>query len=941
MEPSVITYGGGEILRNVFNAVAMLMNNGNGSLFKPLMIIASSIAVVWGLSRAFFSSSTEAILGKIFLPFILITGLLLIPSTTIKIEDKLTKKHFSVDHVPFFLAHVAEVISTIGYHITSGFELAMHGIRDPKYEQTGMIFGAESVLEISQYKVTNANLERNLRSFAQNCVLYDVALKRYSIDDLKKSGDLLQLFKDKTSDVRSILYCPIDLEDSTGEFEGGKCNIISCKAAMTRMEKYLNNEKEYYVKNELFKNLPVTLQMLKNLHGQSKDQFTQLILMNSLKGSFKGGKDFAKARAYAQQKSTYHILGSLAAKSLVTMRAVLEALVYAAFLFVMPAVLLPGGFKFFGNWLWLVAWLQMWPSFFVILDSIMQTIAAEQVSGVLAGLAPSEQGLSFFTSIGLKNIQEDIYALSGYLCASIPFISYAVIQGGASSFMHLAGAMMTPAHTAAASAAVEQVTGNYSYGNLNYDNQQVGNAGFMHKNMSPMLSNGYSKFDSGHMTSTHTDDGRLFVHQNSSQLLTGLSQSDSLNQAMEMRHQEAFSTNETARSSYMENMSQTSRDLINFSQHLANDSSFAENLSKREEYNMGESGNYMESTIRNFSEQHGITETEAANVLLGASYFGSGGNYNIGAQSAEVYQDAQNISQSSEFRTHMQRMTNAAKHESFNETGSEGSRLATDLSASVDEMKSSQKAFDVSSNELSQVSNMQQLISSSSQAVQRNLNQSFVDWGGEEYGQARLIRAIESDGKELRGMHVEFLGQVEKGGYFTSAFDKLGGSYHEQSNDLSAFHQQSSEGLRDSHERVSSDSSILRENYEALEGDIRNTISEGGLERGDVKQSGHGLHLAYEGMVERVNSGMDIDKSDVGAKRKLVENLVREKQGSSVIAVTARAAGDRVDSGLKAVFNHPVVKLYVDEVMKAKGFDSFKNKNRPMHSPNDYKEKQP
>jgi conjugal transfer mating pair stabilization protein TraG len=68
-------------------------------------------------------------------------------------------------------------------------------------------------------------------------------------------------------------------------------------------------------------------------------------MMNVLSDEY-SGNNFAKSRAYLQQRNTYQMLGSLASSSLVTLRSVIEALVYAAFIFILPLSVMPGGYKF-------------------------------------------------------------------------------------------------------------------------------------------------------------------------------------------------------------------------------------------------------------------------------------------------------------------------------------------------------------------------------------------------------------------------------------------------------------------------------------------------------------------------------------------------------------------------------------------------------------------
>lgn len=899
MEMSVMTYGGGVAIKNVFTMIAHFM--GDGAVIRPLVIVSASIGAVWGISQALFSTSMEAVLGKFFLPFVVAAGAFMIPTTDVHIEDILTEKIEKVSNVPFFLGKTVGLVSTVGYSVTKVFEKAGRGVRDNRIDKTGMIFGSESALEMSEYKITNANLEGNLQRFAKNCVLYDIALGRYTINDFKKSKDLMKLFlgsnsetmsnKGGTSKVRSILYCPIDEEDKGNSLSDGQCDICSCHNAISRMEKYLRKEENYYTKNEIYKNLPVAFQALKGLKRESSDQLGQLLLVNSFKNSFKPKREMAIARAKEQQKSTYHILGSLAAKNLIPMRAVLEALTYGAFIFVMPLILFPGGFLYFANWVKLIAWIQLWPPFYVILDCIMRSYALNGVDTLVGGLSPSEQGLSIFTSFGLINIQDDFYAMAGYLSASIPFLSYILLQGSISGFTHLAGSLMSPAHSAASMASAEEVTGNYSYGNISLNNTSFANSGVMNKNLSPSLSMGYQSHNMGDASVVQTDSGRMFIRQESSQLNTSLMQGNTLNEVLERGYQNAVSQNQADSLSYTESASHTARDAYNFSQHLASDHNFSDSLSQREGYDTSESARYMQNTIANFSKQHGISEKESADVLLGGSYVGVGGNFAIGTHKDEVYQAAQNISKSEEFQGHSQKILSVAQNESSNVSDSEGNRMAKDLSTSYDKMQSSQKNFTNSYSVMEQAQSRLNTASSWSQSVQENLNQQMVDWASDNFGGDVVTRAIRQNNTEiLSAWYGEFLSSVPKGDLFGERFASSEASHIEQEAKIHQNYESSSRNTPNPQESFGVEAN-------KIQGFARNA----GLIQGNVGSKIDGVRAQYEGHRDGIGSKVLGGRVSVHNQSDVIEKQVNDKQNAGVVMSTAKHADNKfnISKGLQ------------------------------------------
>ena len=198
----IITYGGGEMLVNVFNAIAMLVNGKTGTIFRPLMFIGGTVGALWAFSKAFWESSIDTLVLKWLIPMMVLVGNCLIPTTTVRILDPVagTPPHsWSIDHVPFGLARGAAMASSIGYSLTSLIEVAFKTPDHQQYNKTGMIFGAENLLEMSHYAITDELLARNMRDFVHNCVTFDILFGKYSMDELKQSPDIWKTIKDKTS----------------------------------------------------------------------------------------------------------------------------------------------------------------------------------------------------------------------------------------------------------------------------------------------------------------------------------------------------------------------------------------------------------------------------------------------------------------------------------------------------------------------------------------------------------------------------------------------------------------------------------------------------------------------------------------------------------------------------------------------------------------------
>ena len=763
---TVVTYGGGEILFHIFNAIAMLMGRGEHGIIWPLAMIIASFGGVWAISKAFFSSQVEVFITHYILPVMAIPCLLMVPTSNVKIEDVLKDVSYKVDHVPLFFAKIAELTSTVGYRLTQGMENVMHVPNDLSYNKTGMLFGAETAIDISKYKVTNATLEQNLSKFARQCIVYDLALGRYSLDELKKTTDLWTFLKARTSKVNMIHYFDPKVQAGFGG------EYISCRNVLPKIEALFAKERAYYSQHELLKHLPLTFQALTGIQKESEELIGQQIMMSTLSQGLPSS-NLAKLRAEAQQKSTYKVMGSMASSSLITMRVVLEALIYGAFLIVVPLALIPGGIKFIFSWLWLCIWIQLWPPFYAILNYIMQIASKNYSATLLFGLSGDERGLSFFTSEGLQNLHENISATAGYLSLSIPFISYTILQG-AQSFVHLVGTLAGPAQSAATGAATEQTSGNYSMSNTNFGQMSYANTSALQSNTAPSLSSGFITEHHGSHSEVHTPNGSI-ISQHASVLTSRLSSDSAINEHLQNSLQTAQTHTASTQQSYTDSISKHARAVEDFTKHFGSSSSFSENTSERDSAGIQKSCGWVNNTAENFARTHNISGNEAMDMLMsvgasgsvGFNLFGCGAGFNRGATHnttnsvglSEALSDAETITSSKDFQEHFNNITEFAKNSAHSSMSDEGVKLASGFCESLDNVTSSQESYQNAISDMSQATQNLSWSENNTQSIRHSLDQDFVDWSINTIGHRETIEMLNSPSHTRRDqMMGEFMG---------------------------------------------------------------------------------------------------------------------------------------------------------------------------------------
>jgi len=778
---SIVTYGGIEILGNVFRSISLIFYGEGRSILHGAFVLTASVSTLFIFGQAALRNSIETIFSKYFISYLVFAHVLLLPKMTIHIEDKMSWKSTdptvkvsdTIEDIPFLLGVIAVFTSNIGYILTDKIEKVMHVPDSIAYNKTGNIFGAESLMEANKYEITDATLATNFRSFVKQCVFHDLHQGRYSLEEMKTSPNLWKLFENKTSNVLGIMYVqpqnPIVGEGSSKAGQGsantggeesetsssllnptpGKCSFYSCKNAVKAMKPYFEAEKNYHLRDGVLGRLPLSFQALTNLQKDANELISQQLVINAMTENPYGDRtNFAVSRAYSQQKETYQVLGALAAKSLVTIRNVLEALIYASFIFAACMVFVPGGLRTFSTWVQLAGWIQLWPPMFAILNFIMQIVAQSRARD-LFGASPD---FNFFTSIGMRNLHGDMYALAGYLALSVPFISYAILKGGVGSFIHLASSMMGPAQSAASSAAHEATTGNYSFGNVSYDTTNAHNLSAFKHNSAPTHASGFMTLESGSGTLTQNlDSGEAFYRQNTSQLRTHLSGNETFSSSLQQAHREAKSHLDTESTAYTDSMSRYASQAAGFVEHMSRSAQMNQSTSDASTLTEQNSAQQIYNMAEQFGHKYGLDARRSLELLGsanasvgGASPIGAslGGKYAQSGSTQEVWDAARQTVQSDQFQKYWNDSVNLTETAQSGHLSDEGIRLHQDMNRSFQDLETSARNFQAAESNVNELSHALSYSDSSSFSVQQNLDHAFFQYASSQLGGTEAAQAV-------------------------------------------------------------------------------------------------------------------------------------------------------------------------------------------------------
>jgi conjugal transfer mating pair stabilization protein TraG len=178
-------------------------------------------------------------------------------------------------------------------------------------------------------------------------------------------------------------------------------------------------------------------------------------------------------------------------------------------------------------------YLAAWGPLYVILHMICMT------RGESASNAVAEGGITLSSYAGIGAVNAETATIAGFMLMSVPFIA-AGLARGAMSISGQATSILAPAQNAAEAAAVEQTTGNYSYGNTSFANLTSNMRQSNQWSDAPTFSTGASSFTNrlaNGATETYQADGSVVTDVSGGMSKLAFSSTLNRSHVAEMREQ--------------------------------------------------------------------------------------------------------------------------------------------------------------------------------------------------------------------------------------------------------------------------------------------------------------------------------------------------------------------------------------------------------------------
>lgn len=875
MDYQIYSFGNGEVLKGIFNAVALCLNSGSGSLYTPLIRLGLLMGAAFAIVYALYGNAVRVFIGWI-IPITAIMQLLFVPQVTVWIIDPVSRYHQKVDHVPYALGMVASYISQIGYELTKQIEKVFVLPDDLKYQKTGMLFGSYLMQQAKTFHITNEDLAENMRQFVGQCVAYDALLgRKYTIEDLRHSADIWGLVSKEASKARSFLW-----REPREEGRAARPEIITCRQGVALFNRQwgelLNQAASLFgtqifgdvlnPKAELLKHLPISYGYLTELSQSAADILKQQLMIYAVVDGLEqksvavgNAPNFAVRRAYLQQRATYETLGGMVGETLPTMKSVLEALAYAAFLFVIPLSLLPSGWRFLSAWVQILLWLQMWAPLYAVLNYIM-TLAVRSKS--LAALSLSNKaGVTIVSSVGLANVNADMAAMSGYLAISIPFLCIALVRG-LGSFVHLASNLSGVTQGAATAAAGDAVSGNYNLGNIYEGTRQISNTSMLNQAYSASYRSGNFQQSDGRSDLLTTADGQQILNIASSNIPLSINAAETrtaqLSELASQSYQKATSEAQTSAKS----LSSTYQNLVELSSGLASGEQLSNQASQGTTVEQTKSIQQVSQMVKKFADENNLMVQEAADLIAEAG-IGINLGYHLGTTvratgsqiDQTIYNKAVELARSKEFQQATQEAIQASEALSHSTTNEKIRGYSERASGSYEESNQSRKEAMKSFRTAEDYQNQAAYTKAFASTINANYTQEFVDWLANQPADNTVGKLgkqgashIVANEPQLRMSYAQkFLNEKGLGPHIPSVITEHQGNGHKlkisyENDDITNVYKVTNDPLNRVHQQAQKENICWDENaVNALRQQVKTTQNEGRktIETGESQLDNH------------------------------------------------------------------------------------------------------
>lgn len=780
---TIYTVAGGAWFQDTLNGVAAFFNGRAGD---SLIAMATAVSVIVG-AATYIRTRNIMDLVKWAGFYVLVIAVLVGDKRNVQIIDLSEPAAiYQVDNVPTGLAAPASLITRIGAGMAQVYDFVFARPDALTYSKTGMLFGAQLAAGSSDFRFSEPEIQRMFSDYVHNCVVGDIMLNnKYSIGDLMNSTDPYALIFSKPSPLRGLydknrnfLTCQeatVKINTDSGDISGAN-KYPFLQQMLNRMHGFTNQV--FGPTNGA--SMALFTEMLGDsynyFHGNSMTS-TEIIRKNVVMNGLRSGLESFSAQngdtaglvntatqtSMAKMRLSQATSASIAANTLPVMHSVLLGMTMALFpVLIVLAVVSSLSWTIIKGYIYTIAYLQMWPILFSILNHAMNFYLQGKLNGTAVTLATFDQ---------VQNTYSDIGTTAGWLALSIPFIAWGMVKGLGQVVSQAGNYLGQTLQSASTQSSSQAVDGNWSYNNMTTGNVQ-GNK--WDTNYSHREGHMTSQLESG-ATRTLTSSGQNVFDSTGamSKLPVSINGAEVTSSSLTQQARESEQRAQTALSGYQSGRSSSWSQLQQFASQRGNSDSLVESSDHSTGSNSSTGVNKMLNATQTLAKHLGVSESEAYNHLMDKS---SRGSLNVGGKvsasspkffkfiEAEGYigaeltgstgsshgtsetnskmkdlRDDKSSQLAQDFREGLDMVTSSRLSANGSHTDATSSNKVEQLAATLTDTQNSYQQYSDSMTRSHEYSEMAAYVQSNSAQINSNFDQQFANYVMQKSGNAEAI----------------------------------------------------------------------------------------------------------------------------------------------------------------------------------------------------------
>ncbi|HAV1569283.1 TPA: conjugal transfer mating pair stabilization protein TraG [Enterobacter hormaechei subsp. steigerwaltii] len=778
---TIYTVAGGAWFQDTLNGVAAFFNSSAGD---ALIAMATAVSVIVG-AATYTRTHNLLDLAKWAGFYVLVIAVLVGDKRNVQIIDLSEPAAiYQVDNVPTGLAAPASLITRIGAGMAQVYDFVFARPDALTYSKTGMLFGAQLAAGSSDFRFSEPEIQRMFSDYVHNCVVGDIMLNnKYSIGDLMNATDPYALIFSQPSPLRGL-------------YDKNR-NFLTCEKATTK----INTDSDDISGTNMFPFLQQTLnrmhgftnQVFGATNGASTALFTEMlgdsynyfhgnsmtsteiirknVVMNGLRsglesfsaqnGDTAGLVNTATQTSMAKMRLSQATNASIAANTLPVMHSVLLGMTLALFpVLIVLSVVSSLSWTIIKGYVYTIAYLQMWPILFSILNHAMNFYLQGKLNGAAVTLATFDQ---------VQNTYSDIGTTAGWLALSIPFIAYGMVRGLGQVVSQAGNYLGQTLQSASTQSSSQAIDGNWSYNNMSTGNVQGNKWDTNYSHREGHMTN---QLESGAIKTLTSSGQNVFDTTGAmSKLPVSLNGAEVTSSSLTRQARESEQRAQTALSGYQSGRASSWSQLQQFASQRGNSDSLVSGSDHSTGSNTSTGINKMLSATNALAKTLGISESEAYNRLmdksskgtvstgakasLGGEFLGIGVKAHVGTEFSgssgsshgtsetnartEGFSNDKTSQLAQDFREGLDMVTSSRVTAGGSHTDAASSNKVDQLAATLTDTQNSYQQYSDSMTRSHEYSEMAAYVQSNSAQINSNFDQQFANYVMQKSGNAEAI----------------------------------------------------------------------------------------------------------------------------------------------------------------------------------------------------------